>query len=143
MLQPNKVKAGFDACRHIMQTSELPTQNSNFQGESLFCSVHLSSIPFSFLSASSAVSLPCSCSLSPSLAFCFSSLFLIHSPLLPPLHFPSHFIFLFGSSCFPSAYSKVLNKQTSSGWLVSPIYNSSQSNYSVDVCQTQEIHLSA
>lgn len=139
MLQPNKVKAGFDACRHIMQTSELPTQNSNFQGELLFRSVHLSSVPFSFLSASSAVSLPCSCSL----AFCFSSLFLIHSPLLLPLHFPSHFILLFGSSCFPSAYSKVLNKQTSSGWLVSPIYNSSQSNCSEDVCQTQEIHLSA
>lgn len=132
MLQPNKVKAGFDACRHITQTSKLPTQNSNFQGESLFRSVHLSSVPFSFLSASSAVSLPCSCSL----AFCFS-------PLLLPLHFPSHFILLFGSSCFPSAYSKVLNKQTSSGWLVSPIYNSSQSNYSEDVCQTQEIRLSA
>lgn len=32
----------------------------------------------------------------------------------------------------------VLNKQTSSGWLVSPIYNSSQTNYSGDVCQTQE-----
>lgn len=38
---------------------------------------------------------------------------------------------------------KVLNKQTSSGWLGPPIYNSSQSNYSRDVCQTHEVHLCA
>lgn len=37
-----------------------------------------------------------------------------------------------------SVHPPVLNKQTSSGWLVSPIYNSSQTNYSGDVCQTQE-----
>lgn len=74
--------------------------------------------------------------------FYLSFLFL---PLRSLPHFispPSPFLLLFfflRSLCL----LKVLNKQTSSGWLASPIYNSSQSNYSEDVCQTHEVHLSA
>lgn len=56
---------------------------------------------------------------------------LIHSPLR---RIPSHL----SSLCLLRA----LNKQTSSGWLASPIYNSSQSNYKKDLCRTQEMHLS-
>lgn len=47
------------------------------------------------------------------------------------------------SSCIPSAYSKSWTNKQAAGWLASPIYNSSQSNYSEDVCQTHEVHLSA
>lgn len=81
------------------------------------------------------------CSRSPLL---FHPLFFFQ-PLHLPLHSPSHFISLALSrfSCVPSAYSKVLNKQTSSGWLESPIYNSSQSKYNKDVCQTHEVRVSA
>lgn len=75
--------------------------------------------------------------LSPS--FClFLLLLFIHPPLHLPLHSRSHFISLLRSLCL----LKVSNKQTSSGWLESPIYNSSQSNYSKHVCQTHEEHLS-
>lgn len=75
--------------------------------------------------------------LSPS--FClFLLLLFIHPPLHLPLHSRSHFISLLRSRCL----LKVSNKQTSSGWLESPIYNSSQSNYSEHVCQTHEVHLS-
>lgn len=75
--------------------------------------------------------------LSPS--FClFLLLLFIHPPLHLSLHSRSHFISLLRSRCL----LKVSNKQTSSGWLESPIYNSSQSNYSEHVCQTHEVHLS-
>lgn len=57
---------------------------------------------------------------------------LIPSPLRPS---PSHL----SSLCLLRA----LNKQTSSGWLASPIYNSSQSNYKKDVCRISEMHLFA
>lgn len=65
-----------------------------------------------------------------------SSLFLFISHSISPctLSVPFHL-----SLSSPSAYSNVLNKQTSSGWLTSPIYNSSQSNYSEDLWQTHEV----
>lgn len=80
----------------------------------LLCSAHLS---LSLLLPSSSLhpSIP-HCPISPSLPRALQRRF----PLFLPVHPP------------------VLNKQTSSGWLVSPIYNSSQTNYSGDVCQTQE-----
>lgn len=83
-----------------------------------------------------------SLSLSLSLPVFFLLLFFIHPPLHLPLHSPSHFISLSFLSRFSLCLLKVSNKQTSSGWLASPIYNSSQSNYSKDVCQTHEVHLS-
>lgn len=87
-----------------------------------FCSAHPS------LSPSLPPSLPrFSCdplSLSPSIP---------HRPVSSPLHALHRRVPL----PLP-VHPPVLNKQTSSGWLVSPIYNSSQTNYSGDVCQTQE-----
>lgn len=154
MLQLNKVNAGLDSWRHIMQMSKLPTSNSNFHCEwctdkafmdsvpLLFCCCFLLSIfpLFLFLSCSLFYSfsafLPCSCFLSPFLTFFLFSLFWV---ILSSILFHRSLSFLLRSLCL----LKVLNKQTSSGWLASPIYNSSQANYSEDACQTHEIHLSA
>lgn len=92
------------------------------------------------LSAFSAFCLPCSHSLSLFLSISLSStLFYSSSPPSPSVPFHLSLSFLLRSLCL----LKVSNKQTSSGWLASPIYNSSQSNYSEDVCQTHEVHLSA
>lgn len=65
----------------------------------------------------------------------------ISSFLLFPRRSPSHFISLSLRFLRSLCLLRVSNKQTSSGWLASPIYNSSQSNYSEDVCQTHEAHL--
>lgn len=74
-------------------------------------------------------------SLSLSLAF-FSLLSILHSP---PISSPSLFLFLLQSL----RLLKISNKQTSSGWLASHIYNSSQSNCSKYFWQTHEVDLSA
>ena len=80
--------------------------------------------------------------------FCFLSLSLFLPLSSPPFYSssppsPSALSVPFHLSLLRSlCLLKVSNKQTSSGWLESPIYNSSQSNYSKHVCQTHEEHLS-
>lgn len=149
MLQLNKVNAGLDSRRHVVQTSKPPTSNSNFQFEwwvhgfgsppflSLFSSLHLSSIPFYFFHPFLFLfcfMLLLSLSISSSLSL-LSFWFILSSARFILFHLSLSF--LSHSLCL----LKVMNKQTSSGWLASPIHNSSQANYSEDACQAHEIHL--